>query len=115
MSDLTSGIFAALDDPETKGQIIEAMGPEQYVLGDLMDWMHEVMHKDPVEYNYKRTDLRFDPICFYKAAVGSMIGKMGGKYFRSPTLEYLERVRSDDGSTNMTLVLTSLCSCCRRN
>ena len=29
--DLTSGIFAALADPGTKGQIFEAMGPQSFV------------------------------------------------------------------------------------
>ena len=31
VEDLTSGIMAALDDPATQGQIIEAMGPDKFL------------------------------------------------------------------------------------
>jgi hypothetical protein len=83
--------MAALDDPNTKGMTFEAMGPERFLLSDLMDWMHEVMHKDPVDFRYKRNDLRFSPVTFVKAMMCSM-SPTGNRYWRAPTLERLERV-----------------------
>ena len=60
----------------------------------LVDWMHEVMHKDPVDYEYRRADLRWNPATFAKAATSSFLPfGLGNKYFRAPTLERLERVR----------------------
>jgi len=92
VEDLTSGIMAALDDPATQGQIIEAMGPDKFLQGDLLNWMHEVMHKDPVDYRYKMVDLRFSPFTIGKAIAASLIPYgFGLKYFRAPTLEKLER------------------------
>jgi len=88
--DLTSGIFAALADDATKGEIFEAMGPEHFLQAHLIDWMHEVMHKDPYDFEYKRVDLRFSLPTFYKAAVSSFLPfGLGNKYFRAPTLERL--------------------------
>ena len=52
------------------------------------------MHKDPVDYEYRRADLRWNPATFAKAATSSFLPfGLGNKYFRAPTLERLERVR----------------------
>lgn len=93
--DLVTAIMNALDNPASKGEIFEAMGPEPFQLGHLMNWMHEVMHKDSdVDlYNYKLVDLRFNFSTFAKSAIGSFIpGGIGNRYSRAPTLERLERV-----------------------
>merc|ERR1711936_632843 len=90
--DLTSGIMAALADDGTKGEIFEAMGPETFLQAHLIDWMHEVLHKDAYDWDYKKTDLRWSVPTFAKAAFSSFIPfGLGNKYFRAPTLERLER------------------------
>ena len=67
--------------------------------GHLVDWMHEVMHKDPVDYEYRLADLRWNPATFAKAATSSFLPwGLGNKYFRAPTLERLERVRYVEGA-----------------
>ena len=94
VSDLTTGIMNALDDPSTKGLTIEAMGPERFLQADLLDWMHEVMYKDPDLYGYRRKDMLISPVCIAKAlACSFMPASLGMKYLRAPTLERLERVR----------------------
>lgn len=91
--DLVSGIMAALNDPNTRGKIYEAMGPNKYLQSDLMDWMHEVMHKDAEDYGYKRVDLLLSPITIAKSIYCSLT-PIGNIYFAGPTLERLERVCS---------------------
>ena len=56
-----------------------------------MDWMHEVMHKTPEDYNYARSDLFLDPKPLILCAIlqNSTFGK---RNWRSPTLDKLERV-----------------------
>jgi len=105
-SDLTSGIMAALADDATKGVTFEAMGPEHFMQAHLVDWMHEVMHKDPVDWQYKKIDLRFNPQTFVKAAIATFLPfGLGNKYLRAPTLERLERSQLNEisqGLPNMT-------------
>ncbi len=99
VEDLTSGIMAALDDPGTRGMIFEAMGPEKFLQADLCDWMHEVMHKDPEDWGYRRMDLRFDPFTFGKSVAGTLFPfGFSLKYFKSPTLERLERSQLNEVS-----------------
>ena len=58
-----------------------------------MDWMHEVMHKDPEDFGYRCVDLRFSVPSFIKAGISSFIPTgLGNRHFRAPTLERLERV-----------------------
>lgn len=90
--DLATAIMASLDNPASKGEIFEAMGPEPFQLGHLMNWMHEVMHRDPEFCHYALVDLRFNASTFVKAAIASFIpGGLGNRYGRAPTLERLER------------------------
>jgi len=100
--DLTSGIMAALADDGSKGEIFEAMGPEHFLQAHLIDWMHEVMHKDPEDWEYKKTDLRFSLPTFAKAAFSSFIPfGLGNRYFRAPTLERLERTQLSEISQGL--------------
>ena len=75
------------------GQIYDAMGPETFVLADLIDWMHDVMDKDDDKwgYGYKRTNLLLSPAAFLKAGIVQAL-PLGQRYFRGTTLERLERV-----------------------
>merc|ERR1739844_561252 len=60
ISNLADAIMASLDNPAAKGVTFEAYGPERFLLSDLIDWMHEVMHKTPEDWSYRRTDIRWD-------------------------------------------------------
>jgi len=95
ISNLADGIMAALDQPESKGVIYEAYGPERFLLGDLMDWMHEVMHKTPEDYNYGRTDMRWDIKPIILSALFNYL-PIGRRNMISPTLDKLERTQLTD-------------------
>merc|ERR1712096_224536 len=84
--------MAAIDNPEAKGVIYEAVGPDRYLLGDLIDWMFEVMHKTPEDWNYRRTDLRVDmkPLILYAILQYLPVGL---RNMRAPTLDKLERTQ----------------------
>ena len=71
------------------------MGPEYFLQSHLLDWMHEVMHKDKEDWEYNRGDLRFSPFSFVKATTSSFMPfGLGLKYLKAPTLERLERVNT---------------------
>ena len=65
--------------------------PDRFLLGDLIDWMFEVMHKTPEDYNYERTDLRIDFKPLILAAILQYF-PIGLRSMRAPTLDKLERV-----------------------
>ena len=56
-----------------------------------MDWMHEVMHKTPEDYNYARSDLFWDIKPLILCALLQNL-TFGLRNMRSPTLDKLERV-----------------------
>ena len=66
--------------------------PDRFLLSDLMDWMHEVMDKDEIDWRYSRSDLRIDFVPFIK---GYALEKMpfGQKWLRAATIDKLERVK----------------------
>ena len=66
--------------------------PERFLMADLMDWMHEVMHKTPEDFNYARSDLRFDIKPLIACAILQNM-PLGLRNMRCPTLDKLERVR----------------------
>jgi len=95
ISNLADGIMAALEQPESKGVTYEAYGPERFLLGDLIDWMHEVMHKTPEDYNYARTDMRWDIKPMILSALFNYL-PLGRRNMISPTLDKLERTQLTD-------------------
>lgn len=95
MSNLADGIMAAIDNPEAKGVTFEAVGPDRFLLGDLIDWMFEVMHKTPEDWSYERTDLRIDVKPLVLSAILQYL-PIGLKSMRAPTLDKLERTQLTD-------------------
>jgi NADH dehydrogenase (ubiquinone) 1 alpha subcomplex subunit 9 len=95
-SDLASGIFNSLSDPAAKGTIYEAYGPHSYKLSDLMDWMAAVTNRDPVDYGYKRTDLRLAYLPWAKAFLLSKVLPLGCKTLGGHTFDKLERTSLSD-------------------
>ncbi|RZB40260.1 NADH dehydrogenase [ubiquinone] 1 alpha subcomplex subunit 9, mitochondrial [Asbolus verrucosus] len=61
VTDFVSGIVAAVRDPDTAGQIYQAVGPKRYQLSELVDWFFRLMRKEK-EWGYWRYDMRFDPV-----------------------------------------------------
>ena len=91
---MTDAIMAALDDPGTKGQIFEAMGPHRYLQAHLIEWMFETMHAHAL-YSWDRREQMICPTLWAKAAFWSLGEKLripGIKHSCAPTLERLERV-----------------------
>ena len=94
ISDMTSGIMNALDNPDTKGAIIEAYGPERYLMYDLMCWMAEITNRDAKDYNFSIGDLRMDPVPWIKALLCQNI--LGTKWFGRVTIDKMERTALSD-------------------
>ena len=65
--------------------------PERFLLADLVDWMHEVMHKSPEDWGYKRSDIRLDIKPLVLCAIMQNF-PVGLRNLRAPTLDKLERV-----------------------
>ncbi|CAG9859884.1 unnamed protein product [Phyllotreta striolata] len=61
VSDVATGVMNAIKDPDTAGQIYQAVGPKRYLLSELVDYFFRVMRKDG-DWGYKRYDMRWDPI-----------------------------------------------------
>ena len=89
-SDMASGIMACLQDPNALGATYEFYGPQQFLLSELVDWMHYKSGRD-YDWGYRRTDLRFSPLPFIKAFVNQNL-PLGTRFFGRATLDKLERV-----------------------
>jgi len=95
ISNMADAIMACLDNPSAKGVTFEAYGPERFLLADLVDWMHEVMHKSPEDWGYKRTDIRLDIKPLVLCAIMQNL-PVGLRSLRAPTLDKLERSMMTD-------------------
>jgi len=95
ISNMADAIMACLDNPSAKGVTFEAYGPERFLLADLVDWMHEVMHKSPEDWGYKRTNILFD---FKPLVLCALLQNLpvGLRSMRAPTLDKLERSMMTD-------------------
>jgi len=47
--------------------------PKRYKLSDLLDWFHRIRIHDPVEYGYKRIDLKYAPLFKLKVSLNEFI------------------------------------------
>lgn len=95
-TNVTDAIMIALEDPDCKGKIFEATGPERYLLCDLLDYMMEMMDVDYDYFGYKCTDLRFRPLPFVKGYALEKFMPFGQKFYKAATLEKLERSQLSD-------------------
>lgn len=66
VSDVAQAIVNAAKDPDTAGQIYQAVGPRRYLLSDLMDWMHSEMRRNNEYWGYFRYNMRYDPTFFLR-------------------------------------------------
>lgn len=97
MSDVTSGIMAVLADPDTKGKTFEALGPDRFLLSEFMDYCHDILRKDYIDWGYRRTDLFLDPWPFIQSFLNQSM-PFGTIYFGSNTIDKLERTSLSDES-----------------
>lgn len=72
VSDVAQAIVNVARDPDTKGQVYQAVGPKRYKLGELVDWFHRVMRKGP-DWGYMRYDMRWDPSFAMKVTINNML------------------------------------------
>ncbi|GBP17102.1 NADH dehydrogenase 1 alpha subcomplex subunit 9, mitochondrial [Eumeta japonica] len=93
VSDVAQAIVNAAQDPSTKGQCYQAVGPKKYLLGDLVDWFQGLMRKD-AKWGYKRYDMKYDPLFALKV---NIINSLSPQYpFGSLHWEGLEKESTTD-------------------
>ncbi|ERL95049.1 NADH dehydrogenase [ubiquinone] 1 alpha subcomplex subunit 9, mitochondrial [Dendroctonus ponderosae] len=61
VSDVASGVVAAIRDPDSAGKIFQAVGPKRYLLSELVDYIYRVTHRDRDNWGYRRYDMKWDP------------------------------------------------------
>lgn len=105
--DVAKAIVNAAFDPTTAGKIYQGVGPEQFLLSDLIDYMYRLMRKEGV-WGYKRTDLRFDPITQIKAFVSEKCTNGTSPMFAGLNRERIEREYADDIIDNSLYTLEDL-------
>uniref|UniRef100_T1HX83 NADH dehydrogenase [ubiquinone] 1 alpha subcomplex subunit 9, mitochondrial n=5 Tax=Rhodnius TaxID=13248 RepID=T1HX83_RHOPR len=69
VSDVAAGIAAACRDRNCSGKIYQAVGPNRYLLSELVDWFHRLTRKAN-KWGYFRYDIKYDP--FFQARVSLM-------------------------------------------
>jgi len=94
-TNVTDAIVAAMDDPNAKGKIYEAVGPERYTLHDLVEYMFTLMDVDWRANKYQIMDLRVMPLPLLKAFVVQNL-PFGQKFYTGCTIEKLHRSSLSD-------------------
>ncbi|XP_014256435.1 NADH dehydrogenase [ubiquinone] 1 alpha subcomplex subunit 9, mitochondrial-like [Cimex lectularius] len=61
VEDVAAGIVNACKDRMARGNVYQAVGPNRYLLSELVDWFHRVTRKAG-SWDYFRYDMRFDPL-----------------------------------------------------
>lgn len=47
--------------------------PKRYKLSELLDWFHRIRIRDPIQYGYKRMDLKYAPLFKIKVSLNELI------------------------------------------
>lgn len=105
--DVAQAVVNAALDPSTAGKIYQGVGPEQFLLSDLVDYMYELMQKKGV-WGYKRTDLRFDPLSQVKTLITEKFTNGTSPLFGGLGRERVEREYADDIIDNSLPTLEDL-------
>lgn len=105
--DVAKAIVNAAFDPTSAGQIYQGVGPEQFILADLVDYMYELMRKHSV-WGYRRTDLRYAPITWLKAMITEQFTNGNSPMFAGLSRERFEREHVDDIIDNSLPTLEDL-------
>lgn len=59
--DVAEAVVNAALDPTSAGKIYQGVGPEQYILADIIDYSYGLTNRIGL-WGFERTDLRFDPV-----------------------------------------------------
>lgn len=62
VEDVARAVSIIVAEPETAGKMYQAVGPRQYYLSDLMDWIHAEMRMSREQERYCRYDVKYDPL-----------------------------------------------------
>ena len=54
VGDVAGGVVNAIFDRDNEGKTYDVVGPERFVLGELVDYLHRVMRKMDTDWGYKR-------------------------------------------------------------
>ncbi|CAB0035797.1 unnamed protein product [Trichogramma brassicae] len=73
VGDVAAGIVAAIKNPQAAGRTYQFVGPHRYKLSDLMDWFHEILRREAVDYGYQRIDLDWAPLFKLKVTLTEML------------------------------------------
>ncbi|CAG0914982.1 unnamed protein product [Notodromas monacha] len=94
VGDVAGGVVNAIFERNAEGKTYEIVGPQRFVLGELIDYFHRVMRKMDTEWGYKRYDMRFDPTYFLKIIFNEKINPASP--INTMTWEKLERENVTD-------------------
>jgi len=94
-TNVTDAIQIAMDDPNCKGKIYEAAGPERHTLHDLVEFMGTIMDLTYGSDGFHIPDLRMSPLPWIKAGL-VQYAPFGQRTFVGSTLEKLERSQLSD-------------------
>jgi len=97
-SDLLDAIMASLHDPQAKGAIYEAVGPERITQAELLSYMHALTSRTAADGNFRIKELMLDPETFGKAFFAQMIRLGQIHVFHQTGLDRLERDSLSDMS-----------------
>jgi NADH dehydrogenase (ubiquinone) 1 alpha subcomplex subunit 9 len=97
VGDVAGGVVNAIFDRDNEGKTYDVVGPERFVLGELIDYMHRVMRKTDPGWGYRRYDMRFDPLHFMKILFNERITPSGP--LNTMTWDKLERENITDVPT----------------
>lgn len=105
VSDVAQGILNAARDPDTDGKVYQAIGPKRYQLGELVDYLHRVMRKNPENWSYARYDMRYDPLFTLKVELTKLLP---GNPIVSLVWDKIERDHVSDNVDSSLLTLEDL-------
>ncbi|XP_034941122.1 NADH dehydrogenase [ubiquinone] 1 alpha subcomplex subunit 9, mitochondrial [Chelonus insularis] len=69
VGDVASGIREIVLDPSTAGKTYQFLGPKRYYLGDLAMWVHLHLRHEPMEYGYRKLDIKYYPLFKLKVSI----------------------------------------------
>jgi len=98
MSDVATGIMNSLYDPTALGQTYEAVGPQRLTQHELIRYMYHLTTRTPEDWQFKISELMFDPASFAKAWFMGNNPFGAVKVFHQQSLDQLDRFSISDES-----------------
>ncbi|XP_058789495.1 NADH dehydrogenase [ubiquinone] 1 alpha subcomplex subunit 9, mitochondrial [Phymastichus coffea] len=73
VGDVAAGIVAVIKDYKSAGRTYQFVGSNRYKLSDLLDWFHEMLRRESVEYGYRRLNIKYTPLFNLKVSLTEML------------------------------------------